>query len=138
MVHARNCIDHSYDPALAIEQMVAVAKPGGVVYMHHAVNEATMQAYTGFHQWNLYGTTDRLYVSNSQRLVNMTWRLARVATIANQIFANNQWIITQIYKRPAQSWGKQIKMTVRACLRARPGSESFRQAIARMQAARKG
>ncbi|MCB0109998.1 MAG: class I SAM-dependent methyltransferase [Caldilineaceae bacterium] len=130
LVHARNCIDHSADPALAIRQMVAVTKPGGVVYMHHAVNEAVMQAYHGFHQWNLFGTRDCLYVGNRERTVNMTWQLAAVANVENQIFGNNEWIATRIYKRADQPWLSQVRQMASARYRARPGFQALREAKA--------
>lgn len=113
-VHARNCIDHSYDPALAIEQMVAVTKPGGIVYMHHAMNEATMQSYQGFHQWNLYGTVHCLYVGNRERTINMTRRLAFVADLSNQLFGNNEWIVTTIHKRNPTSPLKTLLQVMRS------------------------
>ncbi len=122
LVHARNCIDHGYDPALAIEQMVAVTKPGGVVYMHHAVNEATMQAYHGFHQWNLHGTPHCLYVSSRERTINVTQRLAWTADLSNQLFSNNEWIATTIRKRRSTSfWGgaRHLLRIYRECLFAK-------------------
>ncbi|MEZ4617656.1 MAG: class I SAM-dependent methyltransferase [Caldilineaceae bacterium] len=98
LVHARNCIDHSFDAVRAIEQMVAVAKPGGLVYMHHAVNEADTEGYHGFHQWNFHGTTEWFWVSNQAWSTNMTLRLAAVAEVTNQLFGNGEWIITKMKK----------------------------------------
>lgn len=100
LVHARNCIDHSYDPALAIEQMVAVAKPGGIVYMHHAVNEAEQQRYHGFHQWNLAAQDGDLCVSNRTQRINMHTRLAPVATVETQLLGEGVWMINIIRKHP--------------------------------------
>lgn len=98
LVHARNCIDHSYDPALAIEQMVAVTKPGGMVYMHHAVNEAEQQHYQGFHQWNLAVQDGDLCVSNRAQTINMHTRLAPVAIVETQLFDEGIWMINIIRK----------------------------------------
>ncbi|MBX3009980.1 MAG: methyltransferase domain-containing protein [Caldilineaceae bacterium] len=117
LVHARNCIDHSQDPVRAIEQMVAVAKPGGIVYLHHAVNEAETESYLGFHQWNFHGTPEWLYVSNQTDATNMTLRLARQAVVSNQLLDNNRWIITTIVKREPTSfvcsWYHQLKSYAR-------------------------
>jgi len=116
LVHARNCIDHAHDPVRAIEQMVSVAKPGGIVHLHHAVNEADTEGYCGFHQWNFHGTTEWFYISNQMQTINMTLRLAPVATITNKILGGNKWIITTIHKRPPSSlWARlyyQIKINL--------------------------
>ena len=40
LVHARNCLDHSYDPVLCLKQMFALVKPGGHVVTTHFNNEA--------------------------------------------------------------------------------------------------
>lgn len=98
LVHARNCIDHSHDPCLAIEQMVAVVKPGGVVYMHHIINEGKLQHYHGLHQWNLYDQMGELYVSNRQQIQNMTARLHGIARVTNQVYGSESWLVTCISK----------------------------------------
>lgn len=103
LVHARNCIDHSYDPVLAIRQMVAVTKPGGLVYMHHAVNEAEQQQNQGFHQWNLYDANGELFVGNEQQTVNVTQALAGVAEVRNALYDGGIWMINQIWKHPVSS-----------------------------------
>lgn len=103
LVHARNCIDHSYDPLLAIRQMVAVTKPGGVVYMHHAVNEAEQQNHQGFHQWNLYDRGGELFVSNQTTHVNVTQALAGVAEVCNALYDGGIWMINLIRKHPVSS-----------------------------------
>jgi SAM-dependent methyltransferase len=50
--HAANCLDHSYDPVLAIEQMLMVTREGGVVILRHEFNEGSNELYRGLHQWN--------------------------------------------------------------------------------------
>jgi SAM-dependent methyltransferase len=53
LVHARNTLDHGYDPVLAITQMATVAKPGGVIVLDHVRDVAAFESYQGLHQWNL-------------------------------------------------------------------------------------
>jgi SAM-dependent methyltransferase len=53
IVHARNTLDHSYDPVRAVRQMAEVTKPGGAVILHHYRNEAKNEGYKGLHRWNL-------------------------------------------------------------------------------------
>ncbi|MEZ4737166.1 MAG: ATP-binding cassette domain-containing protein [Caldilineaceae bacterium] len=99
LVHARNCIDHSHDPCLAIQQMVAVTKPGGLVYMHHAVNEAQQQQYQGFHQWNLFDKDGDLYAGNAKQEINLSKLLESVAEIENHLFDNGIWMVSIIRKK---------------------------------------
>lgn len=54
LVHARNCIDHTFNPLLAFEQMIEVVKPGRYVLARHAVNEGIHENYLGLHQWNFF------------------------------------------------------------------------------------
>ena len=50
--HARNCLDHSFDPPRAIEEMLKVVKAGCVVYLWHFENEGKNEGYEGLHRWN--------------------------------------------------------------------------------------
>jgi SAM-dependent methyltransferase len=52
LAHASNSIDHSYDPALVIRNMLLAVKPGGLVFMRHERNEAENEHYRALHQWN--------------------------------------------------------------------------------------
>ena len=52
LAHASNALDHSYDPMGAVEQMLAVVKPGSHVYLWHFANEGLTENYQGLHQWN--------------------------------------------------------------------------------------
>jgi SAM-dependent methyltransferase len=77
IVHAQNCIDHTADPHRAIEQMVAVAKPGGYVVLYHAENEGQREQYNQLHQWN-FTCEDGSFIIRDRtgRTANMTDRLA--------------------------------------------------------------
>jgi len=52
LAYASNSLDHGYDPLKAIEQMLAVTKPGSYVYLWHFSNEGRHECYKGMHQWN--------------------------------------------------------------------------------------
>ena len=54
LTYAQNTLDHSYDPAAAILQMIEVTKTGGFIATAHAANEALNENWQGFHQWNFY------------------------------------------------------------------------------------
>ena len=61
---AQNCLDHGYDPARSVEQMVEVTKPGGTILLRHAVNEGKNELYSGEHQWNFHEKAGELVVSS--------------------------------------------------------------------------
>jgi SAM-dependent methyltransferase len=52
IAYARNSLDHSYDPRLAIQNMFDVTASGGVVLLRHRAQEAENIDYFGLHQWN--------------------------------------------------------------------------------------
>lgn len=52
LVHAANCLDHSYDPIRVFRQIVSVLKPGCYGLLEHGQNEAVFEQYVGLHQWN--------------------------------------------------------------------------------------
>jgi SAM-dependent methyltransferase len=77
IVHAQNCIDHTTDPERAIDQMVAVAKPGGYVVLFHAENEGQREQYNQLHQWNFTCEAGAFVIRDrAGRTVNVTQRLA--------------------------------------------------------------
>ena len=52
LAYASNSLDHSYDPLKAVEQMLAVVKPGAFAYLWHFSNVGIHECYNGLHQWN--------------------------------------------------------------------------------------
>ncbi len=98
IVTARNALDHCVNPIKAILEMIAVCKPGGVVTLHHAINEAERQGHFGLHQWNFYAKEGDFFISGGRRRVNMTRRLADCATVRNETFGE-EWINTVMVKK---------------------------------------
>jgi len=70
-VHANNCLDHSYDPIKAIQEMFTVLKPGCYMYLRHEVNVAVGAHYVGLHQWNFYPEEDKFWITNKNKSVNV-------------------------------------------------------------------
>ena len=64
IAYASNALDHSADPFTIISNMVAVARPGGVVLLRHKRNEGEQARYGGLHQWNFDVVDDRLRLWN--------------------------------------------------------------------------
>ncbi|MBB4199477.1 SAM-dependent methyltransferase [Rhodoblastus sphagnicola] len=72
VVFSRNALDHGYDPMQAILEMIAVAKPGGLVITLNWCNEAMRENWRGFHQWNFCVEQGRFIIADRTRrfLVN--------------------------------------------------------------------
>lgn len=97
LVSARNSIDHSYDPMLAIRQMVAVVRPGCPVFIHHAMNEAVRRNWTGLHQWN-FGEVDGHFVIDSRtQRIDVTEEMRGIAEVRNRVHGS-EWIVTTFLK----------------------------------------
>jgi SAM-dependent methyltransferase len=65
-VTANNCIDHCENPVRAIQQMLAVVKPGHSVSLRHREREGEQQHYLGLHRWN-FGLQDGVPVLYDRR-----------------------------------------------------------------------
>ncbi len=52
VVHAINTLDHSADPILGIEEMLAMTRPGGFVVLLHEENEGSKELYFALHKWD--------------------------------------------------------------------------------------
>ncbi len=81
LAHARNTLDHSYDPVAAIRQMIMVLKPGGAAVLEHAPDEAEEENYHGLHQWNLRCENNRFIVWRNKTRIDVGDTLADVATL---------------------------------------------------------
>jgi SAM-dependent methyltransferase len=82
VVHGQNCIDHTIDPLRAIEQMVAVSRPGGYVVLYHAENEGQRERYQQLHQWD-FTCQDGSFVIGDRngRVTDVTRRLAATCDV---------------------------------------------------------
>lgn len=70
-VHIANALDHCEDPALTLNQMIAVCAPGGVVKVVSIENEGVREGYLGLHQWNLEPSERGLFLWNPSGRVNL-------------------------------------------------------------------
>ncbi len=53
-VHCSNAIDHCHNPLDSLQQLYAITKPGGYLYVRVHENEALNCNYLGLHQFNFY------------------------------------------------------------------------------------
>ncbi len=101
LAYASNCLDHSYNPILAIQQMVETVKPGHCVYLWHFANEGKKECYNGLHQWNFDSEGNRFLVSDGRVTHSLSDKLSGVAeiTCAKTEAFNNDVVIATIRKK---------------------------------------
>jgi len=75
IAYARNALDHAVDPAVILENMLEIVRPGGYVVLRHVRNEAVRQAYVQLHQWN-FDQRDRHFV---------VWRVGHETSVTDQL-----------------------------------------------------
>ena len=81
LVHASNSIDHSFDPVLAIAEMIKMVRPSGYVWLTHFRNEGHKNGYYGLHQWNFDVKDGEFIVWNPVQQRSVTSELRDVAEI---------------------------------------------------------
>jgi SAM-dependent methyltransferase len=100
VAYARNSVDHSYDAAGVVRNMVELVRPGGYVLLRHVRREGEHMKYTGFHQWNLDVEAGHLVLWNKVRRHDLTRELERVARV--EAYRNHDgeedWVIAVIRK----------------------------------------
>ena len=102
LVHARNCLDHAYNPVKAIEQMIQVAKRGGYVLLEHHPNEADKQEHRGLHQWNFTTNAagDFVISGRSGAPVNVSERFQQsVSTHCDYVDDGEPWLVVTMRKK---------------------------------------
>jgi len=92
--HARNTLDHSYDPLKAIDQMIRVTKIGGLIITHHEANEALRANWNGFHKWNFYIGKNGFTLSSKHNIFNINELIKQKVKIVYQSEPNSEWIFT--------------------------------------------
>lgn len=97
---ARNALDHSFDPARVIANMVHLVRVGRFVLLRHRRREAEFESYRGLHQWN-FDTADGEFViwRPRTRKVHVGKALADRASI--NCFQDAGWLTCLITKRAA-------------------------------------
>jgi SAM-dependent methyltransferase len=93
VVYARNAIDHTVHPVDIIQNMVAVARPGGFVALRHYRDEGVSTGWVQLQQWNFDVRGGDLFVWGRQATHNITQLLADQAT-------TNCWIDPSSDKTP--------------------------------------
>lgn len=81
LAYASNCLDHSYDPLVAIKQMLHVTKPGCYSYLWHFANEGKKARYTGLHQWNFDVVRNEFLISDGRTTKSLGKEVADLALL---------------------------------------------------------
>jgi SAM-dependent methyltransferase len=85
VAYSRNAIDHAVDPAVIVDEMVAVVRPGGTVVLDHVQNEGERNGYEQLHQWNFDVADGHLIVWRNDRRVDLTERLSARAEVVSRL-----------------------------------------------------
>lgn len=100
LAHARNSLDHAYDPAVIVRGMLDVVKPDGVVYLIHSIREADKQNHEGLHQHNLYpDAAGDFYCETAGLATNLTWMFRDQADTTTRV--DGDWFAVTMRKKPA-------------------------------------
>jgi SAM-dependent methyltransferase len=101
LVHARNCIDHSKDPLVAIKEMVRAVKPGACVFLNHIINEGRRNRYSGPHQWNFFPRNERFYIDRpGLQPINAAKELGELAEVSVDASPDGpEWFTVTIRRR---------------------------------------
>ena len=99
LVHARNCIDHSFNPLQAFEQMLEVVKIGGFVIALHEINEGKNEGYAGLHQWNFFSQDGEFLIGNREgKTVNVSAELRNRAEVRCDTAFSPGWLVVRMKK----------------------------------------
>ena len=67
LVHCTNALDHAQDPIKAVEQMIAIVRPGHIVQIVTWVNESSFMGGDGMHQWDLFADSRGRFMISDRR-----------------------------------------------------------------------
>jgi len=101
LAYASNCLDHAYDPVLAIRQMLMVVKAGHYAYLWHFANAGKVECYQGLHQWNFDVEKGKFIISDGRAVFSLA---AEIGAMAEEITCeetqafDNRVVIARIKK----------------------------------------
>lgn len=102
LITIQNALDHSSAPVKGIVESLVSLREGGILYLNHHPNEAEMEKYKGFHQYNVDERNGKLYIWNKAHHVNVTELLDSFASVETKRMDNGH-IIAIIRKKNCQN-----------------------------------
>lgn len=88
LVMIQNALDHSANPTKGILEALDALMVGGVLYLNHHPNEAEMEHYKGFHQYNITRENDRLVIWNKENRIDVNEMVKGFADIKVSVHDN--------------------------------------------------
>lgn len=100
IINCTNALDHTVAPMWALIEMCLILKKGGRIFLSHRKNEAVVENYEGFHQWNFDQSEDNgdLIFWNTTNKVNVAKVIEDFCTINYLTSKNDEYIVTVIEK----------------------------------------
>lgn len=92
LITIQNALDHSSAPVKGIIESLISLREGGILYLNHHPNEAEMEKYKGFHQYNVDERNGKLYIWNKAHHVNVTELLNGFASVETKRMDNGHII----------------------------------------------
>lgn len=102
LITIQNALDHSSAPVKGIIESLISLREGGILYLNHHPNEAEMEKYKGFHQYNVDERNGELYIWNKDHHINVTELLDGFASVETKRIDNGH-IIAIIRKKTGQN-----------------------------------
>lgn len=99
MAYARNSIDHTYNPEMAVLEMLQVVRRGSYVLLEHIQNEAIKENWEGLHQWNFSMEGGDFIISWKGGRVNFTEKYREVCDTECVHDKERDWIWVRLRKR---------------------------------------
>ncbi len=97
LAHCCNALDHSFDPARGVDEMLAVTRVGGRVNLRHYANEGETEGYQGFHQWNFDVENGHFIMWNKQARIDVTERVESYAEVTAT--CSERWCVVLMTKK---------------------------------------
>lgn len=98
LIIIQNALDHSLYPTKSILEAISTLQIGGVLYLNHHPNEAIVEHYKGFHQYNIEEKDNQLFIWNQHQRISVNELVRDFADIEVKSH-NNGHVIAIIRKR---------------------------------------
>lgn len=88
LITIQNALDHSSAPIKGIVEALLALRKGGVLYLNHHPNEAEMEHYKGFHQYNVDEENGELVIWNQSEKTCIGQLLGSFASVEEKRMDN--------------------------------------------------
>lgn len=91
LISCTNALDHAIEPLWGLIEMFICLQSGANIFLSHRCNEATVENYSGFHQWNFDSDGDDFIIWNKSVRHNVTRMFDGLANISTQKTYSDQF-----------------------------------------------